>query len=48
MAETIASIRLTMLKRNQVTFSELLIEKDRYYILMTFLAVARISSHARN
>ncbi|NMB38328.1 MAG: segregation/condensation protein A [Firmicutes bacterium] len=42
MAETIASIRLTMLKRNQVTFSELLIEKDRYYILMTFLAVLEL------
>lgn len=42
MAETIASIRLTMLKRKKVTFSELLVVKDRYYILVTFLAILEL------
>ncbi len=42
LAETVTSVRLTLLKRKHVKFSELLTIKDRQYILVTFLAVLEL------
>ena len=41
-AETIASIRLLLMQQRSISFSELLIKKDRYHIICTFLAVLEL------
>ena len=42
LAECIGSIRLTLLKRESVTFRELLVRKDKPFIIYTFLAVLEL------
>lgn len=39
---TIRNVRITILKRQNVTFSELLVAKERQFIVVTFLAVLEL------
>lgn len=42
LAEAISKLRLTLAERKSVVFSELLVQKDRIFIIYTFLAVLEL------